>query len=82
MSKGCPFPECVLSDWHDGEHEFDTSEPYGALRMVQEFRGMVQRCDICPELPAKKLFVDENDKGWALCTFCEEEYSEREVEVA
>jgi hypothetical protein len=78
MRDGCSFPYCVRHDFHDGEH--DTGKPYGRLRLIQVFEscGFVM-CDICPELPAKKLFVDENGKGWALCGFCIEEYTGREI---
>jgi hypothetical protein len=76
MRDGCPFPHCVLEDFHDGDHDF--GRPYGALRQLQVFQvlGSVM-CDLCPELPAKALYGDAAGKGWALCSFCEGEYSVR-----
>ena len=78
MRDGCPFPACVLDDWHDGDHEF--GRPYGTLRRIQVFQvlGSVM-CDLCPELPAKGMYKDVLGNGWVLCSFCIEEYSEREI---
>jgi hypothetical protein len=76
MRDGCSFPGCVAADFHDGEHDF--ARPYGAIRLVQVFEvlGFVM-CDVCPEMPAKALYVDALGKGWLLCVCCEEEYSVR-----
>lgn len=83
MTQGCPFPECVLDDFHDGNHDFARPErPRGRLRLVQTFERFCAaspHCDL-EKFPgqhrrAGALLMDELGFGWALCQACEEKFT-------
>lgn len=76
--KRCPFPNCVLDEEHDGDHDFARpARPCGILRVTQEFCSVMAnspRCDL-EDFPgqhprARALLIDELGFGWALCTSC------------
>jgi hypothetical protein len=74
----CPYPDCALDEYHDGEHDKRGTKPRGAVRVLQ----MVNRnaimaspihCEVCcPRVPmlADWFCVDSIGNGWLLCCMC------------
>lgn len=78
----CCYPNCYLEDEHEGDHRFGRPEkPWGALRLLQEFKFAHIRCETCepylgiPRHAATAFYADMLGFGWALCNECARQFT-------
>lgn len=72
----CPWPDCVLDEYHDGHHDPRGDRPQGPviIQLGPYFSYsapcLCEVCGVANDAYSEFFVIDFNRNAWEICTIC------------